>query len=158
MDESRFGFQTVQRWRITLHGVEPQGPYHHHRFANFYLYGAVYPTTGEGDFEVARRLSQATFAAYMKTLATAQPDSHHVFLLDNSATHRVRGTAPLANVTLLFQPPYALEFNPIERLWHEAKRHLAWRSFPDLVALQDAVVVITTAFSLAHLISLTAAD
>jgi transposase len=157
MDESRFGLQTIQRRRITLRGIKPLGAYQH-RFENFYLYGAACPLTGEGEFAVARRMNQATFISFIQAIATAQPDVHHVFLLDNSATHRLDESQRPDNVTLLFQPPYAPELNPIERVWQEAKRALAWRNFTNLFDLQDAVAEIFTAFSPDDLISLTAAD
>ena len=48
-DESRFGLVPIQRRRITVTGVKPLGavPY---RCENFYVYGAVEPTTGESFF------------------------------------------------------------------------------------------------------------
>lgn len=157
MDESRFGLQTVQRRRITLRGVKPMGSYQH-RFENFYLYGAVCPCTGEGDFMVARRLEGTALARFIQQILTEQPTYHHVFLLDNSKTHTLTSADFPANATLLFQPPYAPELNPIERVWHDAKGHLAWRTFATLFELQAAVEAIFLAYSDDQLISLTAAD
>jgi transposase len=157
MDESRFGLQTIQRRRITLPGVKPVGA-HQHRFENFYLYGAVCPRTGEGDFMVARRLQSTAFARFLKQILTEQPTYHHVFLLDNSKTHTLPTADFPANVTLLFQPPYAPELNPIERVWQDAKRHLAWRTFATLCDLQAALEPIFTTYSDEQLASLTAAD
>jgi transposase len=157
MDESRFGLQTVQRRRITLPGVKPVGAYQH-RFENFYLYGAVCPHTGEGDFAVARHLNRPAFARFIQQILMEQPTYHHLFLLDNSATHALPPLDFPTNVTLLFQPPYAPELNPIERVGHDAKRHLAWRNFATLFDLQAAVEQIFLAYSDDHLASLTATD
>ena len=157
MDERRFGLQTVQRRRITLRGVKPIGTYQH-RFENFYLYGAVCPCTGEGDFMVACRLEGTAFARFIPQILMEQPTYHHLFLLDNSATHALPPRDFPTNVTLLFQPPYAPELNPIERVWQDAKRHLAWRNFSSLYDLQAAVETIFLAYSDDHLASLTAAD
>jgi hypothetical protein len=48
-DESRCGLLPIQRRRLTVTGVTPLGavPY---RCENFYVYGAVEPTTGESVF------------------------------------------------------------------------------------------------------------
>ena len=48
-DERRFGLLPSQRRRITLTGVKPLGTVQY-RFENFYVYGAVEPTTGESFF------------------------------------------------------------------------------------------------------------
>jgi hypothetical protein len=45
-DESRFGLLPIQRRPLTLHGVKPLGAVQY-CFENFYVYGAVEPTTGE---------------------------------------------------------------------------------------------------------------
>lgn len=130
MDESRFGLQTIQRRRITLRGVKPHGPYQH-RFANFYLYGAVSPLTAEGDFAVERHLRRANFARFVGEVARAQPDQHHGFRLDNSKTHHLPAPELPATVSLRFQPPYAPELNPIARVWQDAKGQLAWSNYAD---------------------------
>lgn len=155
MDESRFGLQTIQRRCITLRGVKPCAPYQH-RFENFYLYGAVCPLTGEGTFAVERHLRRVNFMRFLQELACAQPQQHHVLLLDNSKTHVLPASELPANVSLLFQPPYTPELNPIERVWQDAKRHLAWANYPDLVALQEAVADIFTRYSVEQLVALTA--
>jgi hypothetical protein len=157
MDESRFGLQTIQRRRITLRGVKPVGIYQH-RFENFYLYGAICPLTGEGDFMVARRLEGTAFARFIEQILYEQPTYHHVFLLDNSKTHTLPNEHFPANVSLLFTPPYAPELNPIERFWHDAKGHLAWHTFDSLADLQAALEPTILAYSDDQLISLTAAD
>ncbi len=43
------------------------------------------------------------------------------------------------NLILLFQPPYRLELNPIERLWEHLKADLKWASFKTLNQLQTKV-------------------
>ncbi len=49
MDESRLGLQTVRRRRLTARGTKPVGTCQH-RFDNFYLYGAIAPSSGAGYF------------------------------------------------------------------------------------------------------------
>jgi transposase len=59
-------------------------------------------------------------------------------------------------VRLLFQPPYAPELNPAERVWRALKDALACQCFTDLPALQAQVVRIVEAWTAEMLQSLTA--
>jgi len=141
MDESRFGLQTIQRRRITLRGVKPMGRYQH-AFDNFYVYGAVAPRTGTGYFEAHLALNAPTFQAFLDAFAAEYPATFNVLIVDNARAHRANDLKLPANVALLFQPPYAPELNPAERVWQHVKDGLAWRCFDDLLALQDALVPI----------------
>jgi transposase len=62
-----------------------------------------------------------------------------VLIVDNAQAHRARDLTLPSNVALLFQPPYAPELNPAERVWLAVKDGLAWRCFDDLLTLQDAL-------------------
>lgn len=135
MDESRFGLQTVRRRRITLRGVKPIGRYQH-AFANFYVYGAVAPRTGDGYFEAHATLDSSTFQAFVEAFAAEHADSFNVLIVDNAQAHRAHDLTLPGNVGLLFQPPYAPELNPTERVWLAVKDGLAWHCFDDLLALQ----------------------
>jgi len=138
MDESRFGLQTIRRRRITLAGIKPIGRYQH-AFANFYVYGAVAPRTGDGYFEAHLALNGAQFQAFLDAFALDHPDTFNVLIVDNAKAHRASDLQLPANVALVFQPPDAPELNPAERVWLAVKDGLAWRCFDDLLALQDTL-------------------
>ncbi len=61
-----------------------------------------------------------------------------------------------ANVVLLFQPPYAPEVNPAERVWQALKDALAWQCFRDLAQLQARVGQVVRDWDAEMLRSLTA--
>lgn len=155
MDESRFGLHTVQRRRLTLRGVKPIGRYQH-EFENFYVYGAIAPCRGEGYFEAHLALNGPTFQAFVDAFAAEHPRTFNVLILDNAKAHHARDLKLPANVALIFQPPYAPEVNPTERVWLYVKDSLAWRCFDDLLALQDALVPIIEGLDPDTLRSLTA--
>lgn len=155
MDESRFGLHTVQRRRLTLRGVKPIGRYQHD-FANFYVYGAVAPRTGDGYFEAHAAFNSPTFQGFLTDFAAARPDTFNVLLVDNARVHHASGLTLPPNVALLFQPPYAPELNPAERVWLALKDALAWRTFDDVLALQEAVAVHVVGLEASTLQSLTA--
>lgn len=145
MDESRFGLRTVRRRRITLPGVKPMGRYQY-AYENFYVYGAVAPRTGEGYFEARVALNGDHFQAFLDAFAATYPQTFNVLIVDNARFHRAATLMLPPNVALLFQPPYAPELNPCERVWLAAKDHLAWRCFDDLLALQDPLATFIEAY------------
>jgi transposase len=155
MDESRLGLQTIRRRRLTACGTKPVGSYQH-CFKNFYLYGAIAPRTGDGYFLGLPKLDAAHFQVFLDEFARARPHTLNVLLVDNSRAHTASDLQVPANVVLLFQPPYAPELNPAERVWQVLKAALAWQCFPDLPALQARVVELVQAWDAVMLQSLTA--
>jgi transposase len=48
----------------------------------------------------------------------------------------------MPNIRLEFLPPYSLDFNLIELLWHSAKEYIAPRLFESVEQLEDWLVVL----------------
>ena len=67
-DESRFGLLPIQRRRITLTGVKPLGAVQY-CFENFYVYGAVEPTTGECFGLALPHLNSVNFQLFLNEFA-----------------------------------------------------------------------------------------
>ncbi len=79
------------------------------------------------------------FERFLQRLSQAYPDELHVIQLDNAPAH-ISGSIEIPeNIRLLFQPPYSPELNPIERVWLELKRSLAWKHFESLEQLQSHI-------------------
>lgn len=93
---------------------------------------------------------------FLDRFAAARPHTLNVLLVDNSRTHTAVKLRIPRNIVLLFQPPYAPELNPAERVWRALKDALAWQCFTDLAALQTRVVTIVESWSADLLQSLTA--
>ncbi len=77
-------------------------------------------------------------------------------MVDNARAHHWADLKLPANVALIFQPSYAPELNPAERVWLAVKDDLAWRCFDNLLALQGALVPIIEGLEPDTLRSLTA--
>ncbi len=154
MDESRLGLQPIRRRRLTARGTKPIGTCQH-RFENFYLYGAIAPRSGDAYFLGLPKLKSAQFQVFLDAFARARPHTVNVVLVDNSRCHTAHDLVVPANIILLFQPPYAPELNPAERVWEALKDALAWQCFPDLPALQARVVELVQAWDADLLRSLT---
>jgi transposase len=155
MDERRFGLQTIRRRCITARGTKPVGLIQH-RFDTFYLDGAVAPASGAGYFVGLPKLNADWFQVFLDAFAAARSDTLTVLLVDNRRCHTAKDRVVPANVGRLFQPPYAPEVNPAERVWQARKDELAWQCFRDLAQLQARVVAIVQAWEAEMLRSLTA--
>ena len=79
------------------------------------------PLTGESFFLELPILNTQGFPLFLTHFAVTDPSSFHLLLLDKGAFHKARSLRLPHNVGLLFFPPYALELNPIERLWRDLK-------------------------------------
>lgn len=134
-DEARFGLITTRRRRITARGVKPVGTCQH-AYANTWCYSTVAPASGDAFFLVLPKLNTANMQVFIDAFAEANPTTFNVLLLDNSAVHTTPRLKLPANVALVFLPAYSPELNPVERLWHDLRGHLAWKTFGDLDALE----------------------
>ncbi len=153
-DESRFGLLPVQRRRLTLSGVKPVGPVQY-QFENFYMYGAVAPTTGESFFLELPQLNALNFQIFLNEFAHYYQDTLNIVLMDNGSCHKAKSLVIPANVVCLFLPPYSPELNPIERLWRDMKDQLAWVLATKIEELEHYVEAIIRHYARAAIRSLT---
>lgn len=59
------------------------------------------------------------------------------------------------NVTILFQPAYSPQVNPIERLWEAIKKEMKWELFDNLDELRDSLKKILDKLTIQDITSLT---
>jgi hypothetical protein len=105
-DDSRVGFLTIRRRRLTARGVQPVGPVQH--VCDWCsVYGAVEPTTGERCFWELPYLQADMCQRFVDAFAHACPQSLNILLLDNSGAHTAAQLTRPQNVRLLFLPPMA---------------------------------------------------
>jgi hypothetical protein len=153
-DETRLGLQPILRRRITACGVQPVATVWQ-RFDNFYLFGAVEPTTGESFFLELPLLNSAMFQLWMDDFAHTFAASFNILVLDNGAFHTAKALRWPSNVAAVPFPPYSPELNPMERLWRDLKDQLANSVAKTLDALSDTVCGLIQRYSQAALQSLT---
>jgi transposase len=145
----------IQRRWITLTGVKPLGLVEY-GFENFYLYGAVEPTTGESFFLELPQLNTINFQIFLNEFAHSYQDTLNIVLMDNGSCHKAKSLLMPDNVVCLFLPPYSPELNPIERLWRDVKDQLGWVLAAQIEALEHQVETILRRYSKAAIQSLTA--
>jgi transposase len=144
----------VQRRRITLTGVKPIGAVQY-CFENFYVYGAIEPTTGESFFLELPQLNSALFQIFLNEFAHCYQGSVNIIVMDNGSCHTAKSLHIPENVVCLFLPPYSPELNPIERLWQDVKEQLAWLLVAQLKELEHHVEHILRQYAKGMLQSLT---
>lgn len=137
-DESRFGLKTLLGQRITLKGVKPVLPVQWPR-ENFWLYGAVEPSTGEHFFYSFSHLDSICFGQFIKLLGVTFSDSLNLLHLDQASAHVSTTLRWPENVVPIFQPAHSSELNPIEHVWQDLKKLFKSQNFESLAALQQRV-------------------
>jgi transposase len=123
-DETRIGLMVILRRVLTIMGVKPVSNFQH-RFENFYVYGAVEPSTGERFFLELPYLNSDMFQIFIDEFSKKYGDTINIMVVDNGRYHIARALEIPRNVEFVFLPPYSPELNPIERLWQFIKDKLA---------------------------------
>jgi hypothetical protein len=129
---------TVQHRKLTGFGVQPSGSIQW-EFVYRWLYGLVEPLSGASWLLEFSHLDSPCFGTFLHHFADQFPDDLHLIQVDNAAAHTGQSLRLPDNIILVFQPPYCPEVNPMERVWRELKRDLAWSRFDDLAELQQAI-------------------
>jgi hypothetical protein len=153
-DETRLGLLPILRRRITACGVQPVATVSQ-RFENFYLFGAVEPTTGDSFFLELPFLNSAMFQLWLDDFAQTFAASFNILVLDNGAFHTAKTLRWPPNVVAVPLPPYSPELNPIERLWRDLKDQLATTVCTSLDQLSETLCRLIQRYSHATLQSLT---
>jgi hypothetical protein len=153
-DESRWGFMTIRRRRITARGIKPVG-LTQHDYANSWVYGTVAPQTGASFFLILPKLNAAHMQVFLDEFSRANAETFNILILDNSAAHTAKKVRLPVNVTFVLLPPYSPELNPIERVWEDLRARLAWQHFRDVDDLENMLCEHLTAYDPLTLQSLT---
>lgn len=152
-DESRWGMKTLMSRVITLFGVKPMQSVQWSR-ENFWLYGAVEPTTGAHLFYEFSHLDSTCFQHFIDLFAAAFPDSLNLLQLDQASCHVAAALVWPENVLPIFQPAHSPELNPIERLWEDLKKHFKGKNFDNLAGLRDELFNLINSLKAAQIASL----
>ena len=99
----------------------------------FYLMGGL--ALNGRDYAVrADGVNKEAFSRFLVGLREVNPLKTIVVVLDNHSSHwsaDARWTARKLGIRLCYLPPYSLDLNPIECLWKDLKRGLAFKSIEE---------------------------
>jgi hypothetical protein len=102
-DERRVGLLPVPRRRITLTGVKPLGAVQYH-CENFYVYGAVEPTTGASFFLELPDLDTTNFQIVLNEFAPHYQATLNLVIMANGSCHKAKSLSLPRNIGCLFLP------------------------------------------------------
>lgn len=141
-DEHRLGLLPVVRRVWAPKGQRPTARVERH-YEWLYVYGFVRPSTGQSWWCLLPRVTTEAMALALATFARDEGiDARHraVLVVDQAGWH-VSPDLPLPpGVDLVLLPSYSPELQPAERLWPLLDEPVANRAFPDLDALEAALV------------------
>jgi transposase len=85
-------------------------------------------------------MNTTAMQVFLDHVAASRPaDAHLVMVLDRAGWHVSRDLVVPPGITLVVQPPYSPELNPVERVWlHLRERFLSLRLFRSTDAIIDA--------------------
>jgi hypothetical protein len=98
-------------------GTRPRAP-RDQRYEWAYIFGAVCPQRRTTAALVAPTANTEVMSMHLKEIgANVAPGAHAALVLDGAGYHVATSLAVPANITLVHQPPYAPELNPVENVW-----------------------------------------
>ena len=138
-DEARVGQKGRLCHRWWQKGERPPGVADQ-RYDWTYIFTAVEPATGSSFALVLPTVSTKIMVRFLEEFAkTLAPDEHAVIVLDGAGWHAIAPDRLPASITLVQQPPYSPECNPIERVWlFMRERFLSLQVWPDREAIIQA--------------------
>lgn len=139
-DEARIGQQGTLTYVWAERGSRPRAP-KDLRYEWAYLFGAVCPGRGVGAALVLPHVNADMMSLHLAEISKqVAPGAHAVVVLDGAGWHQEGGRLAVPdNITLLHQPPYSPELNPVENIWQFLRQnHLSNRVFDSYEAILTA--------------------
>ena len=138
-DEARIGQKgTLTRIWARI-GSRPPGP-RDSRYEWAYIFGAVCPERDTGAALVMPYANTEAMNLHLREISRAvAPGAHAALVFDGAGWHTSAELEVPDNITLLIQPPYAPELNPVENVWQYLRQNkLAHRVFQTYEEIVDA--------------------
>jgi transposase len=138
-DEARVGQKGTLTRLWAKRGTRPRA-LRDTRYEWAYLFGAVCPERGVGAAIVMPFADGHAMSAHLEEIARhVAPDAHAVLVLDGAGWHISDDLKIPNNITLLTQPAYAPELNPVENVWEYLRQNkLAHRLYDSYEAIVEA--------------------
>lgn len=83
---------------------------------------------GNSVIDFKKRSRKEEVCEFLELIREHNPGKEIILQLDNFPSHwanKTRERAEELNITLIFQPPYSPDLNPIEYIWKSIKRELS---------------------------------
>ena len=87
-----------------------------------------YALNGQSVVDCKNRSRKEEVCEFLELIREHNPEKEIIIQLDNFSSHwanKTRERAKKLNITLVFQPPYSPDLNPIEYIWKSIKREIS---------------------------------
>lgn len=136
-DEARFGLQPCLKRAWSMRGVKA----HKNskiRYDWRYIWGALEVDGSDSAYLYTDCANTDFSVSFLEIISQKDPNCEHVVIWDGAGFHPNGNHESIpANVTVLKQPPYSPELNPVEKLWDMLRDGLCNRSWKDIEHLLE---------------------
>ena len=92
-------------------------------FANFYLYSAVDPETGDVFTLEIPYVNTNCMNIFLAEMSREYADEKIILVMDGAGWHKAKNLQVPDNIEIIILPPYSPELNPAERFWQHIKQN-----------------------------------
>lgn len=105
-----------------------------------HVFSAVCPWDGESFSLILPYADTKAMTIFLSELSKEYSQYRIVVVMDGAAWHKSKNLGVFENISIVFQPPYSPELNPVEHLWEHIREKYFWnRSWKSLGDLEEAL-------------------
>lgn len=105
-----------------------------------HVFTAVCPHDGESFSLILPYADTQAMTIFLDELSKEYSRNRIVIVMDQAAWHKSKRLGVFENISIVFQPPYSPELNPVEHFWEHIREKYFWnRSWKSLSDLEDAL-------------------
>jgi putative transposase len=109
-------------------------------FANFYLYSAIDPETGDSFTLEIPYVNTNCMNVFLEEMSKEYADEKIILVMDGAGWHKSKNLQVPDNIEIILLPPYSPELNPVERFWQHIKQNtIRNKIYKTLGTLKDEV-------------------
>ena len=139
-DEGRFGRINAVR-RCWAPGTFRPTVAHQLVREYLYVYCAVSPHDGVMDSLILPRADTPCMSLFLEEVSARHADESILMFLDGAGWHIAKDLKIPPNMTLMRQPPYSPELNPVEHVWDEIREKWLYNKvFDSLDGVEETLV------------------
>lgn len=109
-------------------------------FANFYLYSAIDPETGDIFTLEIPYVNTNCMNIFLLEMSKEYADEKIILVMDGAGWHKAKNLQVPDNIEIIIMPPYSPELNPVERFWQQIKQNtIKNQIYKNIKELKNAV-------------------
>jgi transposase len=106
-----------------------------------YVYSSIAPETGENFSLILPYADNSNMSIYLQELSIAFSGYRIVLAMDSASWHGESNLEGIDNISIIYQPPYSPEVNPVEHLWKYLRENYFGNRYWDTIEELEAYLV-----------------